>query len=103
MAKGYWVATVDVSDPESYKRYIAANAVAFAKYGARFLVRGGRAEVVEGRFRARVVVIEFADYDTALACWRSPEYAAAMALRRDCSVGDVVVVEGWDGPQPAAG
>lgn len=98
MAKGYWVATVDVSDPEGYKRYIAANAVAFAKYGARFIVRGGKSEVVEGHARARIVVIEFADYDTALACWHSPEYAAARALRQDCSIGDVVVVEGWDPP-----
>lgn len=100
MAKGYWVATVDVGDPERYQRYIAANAVAFAAYGARFIVRGGRSEVVEGQARARVVVIEFADYDTALACWHSPEYAAARALRQDCSVADVVVVEGWDGPGP---
>lgn len=100
MAKGYWVATVDVNDPERYKRYIAANGAVFAAHGARFLVRGGRSAVVEGRARARMVVIEFADYDTALACWNSPEYAAVRALRTDCSIGDVVVVEGWDGPAP---
>ena len=42
MAKGYWIAHVDVADPEGYKAYFAANAEPFAKYGARFLVRSGR-------------------------------------------------------------
>ena len=100
MAKGYWIAQVDVADPEAYKAYIAANGPVFRKYGARFLVRGGTHEVMEGGMRARKVVIEFKDYATALACYRSPEYAAAIALRRDVSTGDLVVIEGYDGPQP---
>ncbi|MFC7399180.1 DUF1330 domain-containing protein [Chelatococcus sp. GCM10030263] len=100
MAKGYWMVSVDVTDPEAYKGYVAANAVAFRKYGARFLVRGGPAERVEGSLRARLVVIEFQDYATALACYRSPEYQQALALRRDASIADLVIVEGYDGPQP---
>ena len=99
-AKGYWIAQVDVRDPEPYREYMAANAVAFAKYRGRFLVRGGPAEHVEGSWRSRVVVIEFPDYATALACYRSPEYAAALAIRERHSTGDVIVVEGYDGPQP---
>ncbi|MBS0562607.1 MAG: DUF1330 domain-containing protein [Proteobacteria bacterium] len=100
MPKGYWIATVDVHDPEAYKAYVQANAAAFAKYGARFVVRGGRSEVMEGKSRARNVVIEFKDYDTALACYRSPEYAAAVALRKPASEADLIVVEGYDGVQP---
>lgn len=100
MPKGYWVARVDVSDPEQYKAYVAANAVAFAKYGARFIVRGGPFEAVEGTSRSRNVVIEFPSYQAALDCWHSPEYQAAIELRRPASVGDVVVIEGYDGPQP---
>jgi uncharacterized protein (DUF1330 family) len=100
MAKGYWVASVDVQDPEGYKNYVAANAVPFRKYGARFLTRGGKAEGVEGRLRSRIVVIEFPDYASALACYRSPEYAAARKLREGASVADIVVLEGYDGPQP---
>jgi uncharacterized protein (DUF1330 family) len=76
-ARGYWVGHVDVADPNAYRAYVEANAEPFAKYGARFLVRAGRFEVVEGAVRARQVVIEFADYETALACYRSPEYQAA--------------------------
>lgn len=68
MPKGYWIAHVDVTDPEGYKAYVAANGVAFAKFGARFLVRGGRGEVKAGSARQRHVVIEFKDYATALAC-----------------------------------
>ena len=100
MPKGYWVAHVDVSDPEAYKVYVQANAVAFAKYGARFLVRSGAAVVVEDAARARNVVIEFADYATARACYDSPEYQHAKSLRAAASEGDLVIVEGYDGPQP---
>jgi uncharacterized protein (DUF1330 family) len=100
MPKGYWVARVDVHDPEVYKDYVAANAAAFAKYGARFLVRGGRSEAPEGTPRSRNVVIEFKDYDTAVACYRSPEYVAAKKLREPASVADLLIIEGYDGPQP---
>jgi uncharacterized protein (DUF1330 family) len=101
--KGYWIAHVDVSDPDAYKAYVAANAVAFRKYGAKFIVRGGTAEAIEGRSRARTVVIEFKDYATALACYRSAEYAKAIALRQGNAVADIIVIEGYDGPQPTDG
>lgn len=100
MAKGYWVAFGDVTDAEGYTAYVAANAVPFAKFGARFLVRGGQAERPEGAPRSRVVVIEFPSYAAALACYRSPEYAAAMALRAGKALLDLAIVEGYDGPQP---
>ena len=101
--KGYWVVHVDVSDPERYKAYMAANAEPFSKYGAKFLVRGGAFEAVEGKTRSRNVVLEFTDYATALACYRSPEYARAMALREGRAVADIIVLEGYDGPQPTDG
>jgi uncharacterized protein (DUF1330 family) len=100
MAKGYWVGHVDVSDPEAYKAYVAANSEAFRKYGAKFLVRGGTFEAVEGKTRSRNVVLEFKDYATALACYRSPEYKKAIALRQGNAVADIIVIEGYDGAQP---
>lgn len=96
MPKAYWIARVDVHNPEAYKAYVAANAKAFQKYGARFLVRGGKHEVMEGSARARNVVIEFKDYETALACYRSPEYAEAIKLRMPASIGDLIVIEGYE-------
>lgn len=100
MAKGYWIARVDVTDPDAYKNYVAANAKAFGKYGARFIVRGGNFECVEGAARQRNVVIEFPTYQAALECYRSPEYAEALEIRRNAGVSDLVVIEGYDGPQP---
>lgn len=97
MPKAYWVAHVDVRDPAAYEAYRRANAEAFAKYGARFVVRGGAQAVREGAAKARTVVIEFADMATAQACYDSPEYQAAKALRDPVSTGDLVIVEGYDG------
>ena len=100
MPKGYWIALVDVSEPDAYQAYVRENAVAFKKYGARFLARGGPSEVVEGKIRARRVILEFSDYATAVACYHSPEYAKAIALRAGASTADIVLIEGYDGPQP---
>ena len=87
MAKGYCVVFADVSDPEAYKEYVAANGKALARYGARFLARGGKTEPQEGKPRSRVVVLEFPSYASALDCYRSPEYQEAMKLRQGRSVG----------------
>ena len=100
--KGYWVARIDVQDEAAYGAYIAANGVAFAKFGARFIVRGGPFEHAEGSARARNVVIEFPSYQAALDCYASPEYAAAKALRISGSEGDLIIIGGDDGPQPGA-
>lgn len=100
--KGYWIARVDVSDPEQYKAYVAANAKPLAAHGARFLVRGGRFENPEGGHRSRNVVIEFPSYQAALDCWHDPDYQAAIQLRAAVSVVDMVIVEGYGGTQPGA-
>ena len=76
MAKGYWIARVDVHNMDGYKEYVAQNGAVFAKYGAKFLVRGGKHVPKEGSSRSRNVVLEFKDYETALACYNSPEYVA---------------------------
>jgi uncharacterized protein (DUF1330 family) len=97
--RGYWIGHVDITDPEGYKAYMAANAMPFGKFGARFLVRGGTREVVEGKVRGRTVVLEFPSYATALACYRSDDYQAAAALRKGRAELDLVIIEGYDGPQ----
>jgi uncharacterized protein (DUF1330 family) len=101
MAKGYWLARVDVKDDAIYAKYRDANAIAFKKYGARFIVRGGKFENPEGTSRSRNVVIEFPSYQAALDCWNSPEYKHAISIRAPISEGDIVIIEGYDGPQPS--
>jgi uncharacterized protein (DUF1330 family) len=101
MPKGYWVARVDVHNQDAYKNYVAANGAAFAKFGGRFVVRGGRFETVAGSSRSRNVVIEFPSYEAALACWNSPEYQAAKAKQEGGADMDTIVIEGYEGPQPA--
>jgi len=100
MPKGYWIARVDVSDEDGYKPYAAANPAIFKEYGGRFVVRAGKFESMEGNSRSRNVVIEFPDYASALACYRSPEYQANIKVRQPHSDIDIIVIEGYDGPQP---
>jgi uncharacterized protein (DUF1330 family) len=100
MAKGYWIGRVDVHNEDGYKAYAAANLAIFKKYGARYVVRGGKFAGVEGESRSRNVVIEFPDYETALACYDSPEYQANIKVRLPHAIADLIVIEGYDGPQP---
>ena len=102
MARGYWIARVDVHNMDGYKEYVAQNGAVFAKYGAKFLVRGGKHVPKEGSSRSRNVVIEFKDYETAIACYNSPEYVRLVALRSPHAESDLVIIEGYDGPQPGA-
>lgn len=101
MAKGYWIAHVDVKDATVYEEYRKRNGVAFAKFGARFLVRNGENTIAEGSLKSRHVVIEFDSYEKALACYHSPEYQEATSYRLPVSSGDLVIISGYDGPQPA--
>ncbi|WP_102107646.1 DUF1330 domain-containing protein [Oceaniglobus roseus] len=97
MPKGYWIANNIVHDPETYERYKAANGPVFARYNARFVVRGGQQKGVEGEVFPRTVVIEFPSYAEALACYEDPEYAAAKAIRDPVSEGRLLIVEGYEG------
>jgi uncharacterized protein (DUF1330 family) len=94
MAKGYWIARVDVRDAEGYKGYVAAAKPAFERFGANFLARGGATDAVEGPGRARNVIIEFPSLDAARDCYNSAEYQAAKAIRQKFADGEIVLVEG---------
>ena len=100
MPKGYWIAHVEVTEPEAYAKYRELNGLAFAKYGGRFLVRAGQRTLARGAARPRDVIIEFPDYAAALACLESEEYRRAAEHRDAGALVDLVVVEGYDGPQP---
>jgi uncharacterized protein (DUF1330 family) len=94
MPKAYWIARVDVHDPETYKSYVETAKPAFERYNAKFLARGGKTEVLEGEARARNVVIEFASLQDAHDCYHSPEYTAARKFRDKAGKGEFILVEG---------
>lgn len=96
MPKAYWIAHVDVTDEEHYPEYLKAGAPVYEKYGARFVVRGGRHDRMEGKQRSRHVVVEFKDYETALAAYNSEEYQLAKALRNRFAESEFLIVEGVD-------
>ena len=100
MPKGYVIARVTVTNPEAYAEYAKGATAAIKQYGGRPLVRGGAYEALEGEARPRNVVIEFPSYEAALACWDSPEYQAAKAERDGHAVADIIIIEGYEGPQP---
>ncbi|WP_108485048.1 DUF1330 domain-containing protein [Oceaniglobus ichthyenteri] len=97
MPKGYWIANNIVHDVETYERYKAANGPIFAKWNARFIVRGGQQHTGEGTPYPRTVVIEFPSYADAIACYESPEYQDAKAIRTPVSESQLIIVEGYDG------
>ncbi len=97
MPKAYWIAHVDVHDPERYKLYVEGAAPVFVKYRIKFLARGGDFELMEGEdLGKRHVVGVFDSMETAKACYHDPGYQAAREHRLASSKGTVMIVEGAD-------
>lgn len=96
MPKGYWIARVDVTNAEGYAPYAAAAGPAVAKFGGRYLARGGRSESLQGPARSRNVIVEFPSYQAALEAWNSPEYQDAKRQREGHCEAEFVVVEGFE-------
>ncbi len=95
MPKGYWIAHVEVTDPDQYVHYVNGAQAAFEKYGATFLARGGTNEEVEGPLgRSRHVVIEFPSYQAAHDCFHSAEYQSAREHRLPAGTASITLIEG---------
>jgi uncharacterized protein (DUF1330 family) len=91
----YIIADVQVSDPTAYEHYRPLAGASIARFGGRFVVRGGKADLLEGEPQPeRIVVIEFPDAETARRWYRSEEYQTALKIRQAASRGRVLLVEG---------
>ncbi len=91
----YLISTIEITDPAGYEEYKKLVPPALAKYGGKFVVRGGDIEHKEGDWRPkRIVVVEFESVDQARAFYDSPEYAPAKQIRLRTSTGSVLFVEG---------
>jgi len=90
----YILAEVEVTNPAGYESYRPLAGASVAQYGGKFVVRGGKAELIEGSNEpARIVVIEFPDTATAKRWYHSPEYQEALKIRLANSTGRVLLVE----------
>jgi len=94
MPKGYIIGHITVTDPDSYPEYIRRDTPILERLGAKFIVRGGQAQVMEGQAGDRNVVIEFPSYEAALAAYNDPEYQDVAAIRRASADSVILVVEG---------
>jgi len=91
----YIIAEIEITDPDTYDRYRAQTPGVIERYGGRFIVRGGPAQMLEGdRPPGRLVVIEFPDTAAARRFYDSPEYQAIIGLRQQASKGRLILVEG---------
>jgi uncharacterized protein (DUF1330 family) len=91
----YITVDITIDDPQTYERYKQLAPPSIAKYGGRYLARGGTTTTLEGDWSpARLVILEFTDADTARRWWASPEYAEAKALRQSCARTQMVLLDG---------
>ncbi len=91
---GFLMAHVTVTDAERYKPYVDGNTPIMRGHGARYIVRGGRSELLEGTLGERHVVIAYPSYDAASAAYRDPAYQALVPTRQAHSDGTLILVEG---------
>ena len=91
----YVIAEVDITDPVAYEEYRKLVPATIARYGGKYLVRGGAVETKEGGWTPkRLAVLEFASMDQARKCYHSPEYAPVLALRLKAARSKLLLVEG---------
>jgi uncharacterized protein (DUF1330 family) len=93
----FWIASIDVTNPESYGEYAKRAGPAIAKFDGVFKVRGGEVHVLEGKPRDRNVVIEFPSVQAAKDCYASPDYQEAIQYANNASVRDLFIIQGYDG------
>ena len=91
----YVVVEIDVTDPVGYEEYRRLGPPAIAAYGGKFVVRGGKVELLEGAWAPkRLVVPEFESVERAKKWWASKEYGAAKQVRHKTAITNMIIVEG---------
>lgn len=91
----YMILDIEVTDPIGFEQYKRVAPPALAVYGGRYLARGGRTDILEGKWvPSRLVILEFPDAARAKQWLESPEYREARDLRRQSATTNIVVIEG---------
>jgi|TARA_B100001093_G_scaffold515016_1_gene590376 uncharacterized protein (DUF1330 family) len=96
MNKGYWVAKVNVDDTESFKEYASRAKLAIEKFGGKYLIRGGKFFIIEGKHDfERNVIVEFPSVKEAEDCYNSSEYQEAKSFRIGKADFNAIIIEGY--------
>ena len=96
MNKGYWIARVNVRDSEAFKKYASRAKLAIEKHGGKYVARGGKFSVLEGKHDfERNVVVEFNSVEKAQECFNSKEYQEAKSYRDGKADFNAIVIEGY--------
>ena len=97
MAKGYWVAFVNVKNKEEYQKYANLAGPAVNLHGGKFLVRGGKVDNLEGKNFERIVISVFESSNKAKECYNSKEYQEALSFLDDSNSERIIhIVDGLD-------
>lgn len=92
----YIIVRIDVTDWDQYRKYTEATPPIVARYGGRFIIRGGRMETLEGPEESgRIVVLEFPSWEDARAFYHSAEYGEARKIRENAADGQFLVIDGY--------
>jgi uncharacterized protein (DUF1330 family) len=91
----YILARIEVTNWDRYKEYTKVTPGVVAKYGGKFIARGGEVITLEGPEETRrVVIIEFPSSEKAREFYFSKEYAEARKLREDAAIASFVAIDG---------
>ena len=96
MSKGYWVARVNIDDAEAFKNYASRAKLAIEKFGGKYVTRGGKFSIVEGKHDfKRNVIVEFSSVSKATECYNSKEYQEARSFRIGKADFNAIIIEGY--------
>ena len=96
MKKGYIIVRLAVTDSDLFQKYPPLSSTAMEKYGGKYLIRGGKFDVLEGEWPVdRTTVVEFESYEKAIECHNSKEYQAGWSLAKDTTTRHMQVIEGF--------
>lgn len=90
----YWIAHVEVTDPDAYGEYAKRATSAIEAHGGEFLARATRTVWLEGNERPRNVVVRFPSVEDAERCYHSDAYQEAFSYAQNASIRDLCIIEG---------
>ncbi|WP_421997203.1 DUF1330 domain-containing protein [Reyranella sp.] len=94
----YIIVEIETTDEALMAEYRKHTPGLVAKFGGRFIVRGGKMRTLEGDWKpSRVVVLEFPSYEAAEKFYDSDDYKPVLAMRVKAGRSKAILVDGHSG------